>query len=104
MATELQIGARRIVAMNPATGEVIRQFECAGAAEVEAALNTARAAQAEWSRTPLKKRLSILRKFEALLNERKEQVARTITSEAGKPYLESLLTEILVVLDATRFL
>jgi acyl-CoA reductase-like NAD-dependent aldehyde dehydrogenase len=104
MATDLQIGTRRIAAMNPATGEVIREFECAGAAEVASAVNSARAAQAEWSRTPLKKRLSIIRKFQSLLNDRKEQVARTITSEAGKPYVEALLTEVLVVLDAARFL
>jgi succinate-semialdehyde dehydrogenase/glutarate-semialdehyde dehydrogenase len=37
------------------------------------------------------------------LHERKTEVARLITREAGKPYVEALLTEVLVVLDAARF-
>src|ERR1041384_3641120 len=31
-------------------------------------------------------------------------IAQTITREAGKPYVEALLTEVMVVLDAARFL
>jgi len=54
--------------------------------------------------TPVRDRLAILKRFQSLLNDRKTQVARTITSEAGKPVAEALLTEVLVVLDAARFL
>jgi len=52
----------------------------------------------------VRKRLDIIAKFQQLLNERKQQVALAITSEASKPVAEALLTEILVVLDAARFL
>jgi succinate-semialdehyde dehydrogenase/glutarate-semialdehyde dehydrogenase len=52
----------------------------------------------------VQERLEVLKKFQRLLTDRKQQVARAITSEAGKPYGEALLTEVLVVLDATRFL
>ena len=38
MATDLQIAARKIVSVNPATGEVLRELECAGEGEVEAAV------------------------------------------------------------------
>ena len=41
--------------------------------------------------------------FNVCLHERKSEVAALITREAGKPLVEALLTEVLVVLDATRF-
>lgn len=104
MATEVQIGARRIAVVNPASGEVLREFECAGTGEVANAVSRARAAQVEWEQTSVKKRLEVVSKFQRLLNERKQQVARTITAEASKPYAEALLTEILVALDGARFL
>src|SRR5947199_3779998 len=104
MTIDLQVASRRIASINPATGEILREFECATRTDVEQAVAAARGAQPGWLQTSLARRLEILQKFQRLLNERKQQVARTITSEAGKPYVESLLTEILVVLDATRFL
>src|SRR5215470_18242847 len=103
MATDTHL-ARKIFSSNPATGEVLGEFECVDAADVCEAVKRARSAQQKWSRTPLGRRREVLKAFQRLLNERKQQVARVITSEAGKPYFESLLTEILVVLDTARFL
>lgn len=104
MATDVPIGARLIRAVNPASGEVLREFECATPAEVADAVQRARAAQPAWAGTRLKKRLEVVQKFQRLLSERKQQIARIITSESGKPYVEALLTEILVALDTSRFL
>jgi acyl-CoA reductase-like NAD-dependent aldehyde dehydrogenase len=104
MVVETQVDARKVVSTNPATGEVLREFESATALEVQAAVGRARAAQPEWQGIGTRERLAIIAKFQQLLNERKQQVASVITSEAGKPVAEALLTEILVVLDAARFL
>ena len=104
MATDVQIGARAVRVTNPATGELLREFECATPADVAEAVKRARAAQPAWAETPLKKRLEVVRKFQRLLSERKQQIARVITSESGKPYVEALVTEILVALDTARFL
>ena len=93
-----------IASINPATGEVLREFDCASEEEVRAAVERARAAQPSWQELGVGRRLQILRRFQALLQEKKADVARLITREAGKPYVESLLTEALVVLDATQFL
>jgi acyl-CoA reductase-like NAD-dependent aldehyde dehydrogenase len=71
---------------------------------VEEAVARARAAQPAWQALGVRRRLEIIAKFQQLLNDRKRQAARVITSEAGKPVAEALLTEILVVLDAARFL
>jgi succinate-semialdehyde dehydrogenase/glutarate-semialdehyde dehydrogenase len=104
MAVEIQVASRKVISTNPATGEVLREFECASPAEVQDAVARARSAQPAWQGMGVRTRLAIIAKFQQLLNERKQHVARVITSEAGKPVAEALLTEILVVLDAARFL
>jgi acyl-CoA reductase-like NAD-dependent aldehyde dehydrogenase len=103
MATDLQIAASKVASVNPATGEVLRQFECAREPEVRAALAAARQAQPAWNNLGIPKRIAILRNFQKLLHDKKCDVARLITKEAGKPYVEALLTEVLVVLDSARF-
>ena len=104
MATDVQIGVQRVISRNPATGETLREFECASAAEVGAAVERARAAQPAWSELGVRARVATLRRFQRLLYQNKDEVARTITRENGKPQAEALLTEVLVVLDAARFL
>jgi acyl-CoA reductase-like NAD-dependent aldehyde dehydrogenase len=104
MATETQIAARKVVSVNPATGEVLREFECAGAAEVQAAVARARAAQGAWAALGVRQRIAVVREFQRRLHERRSEIAEAITREAGKPVAEALTTEVLVVLDAARFL
>lgn len=104
MATDLQIAARKIVPVNPATGEILRELEGAGEVEVEAAVVRARAAQPAWAELGLRHRIAVLREFQSRLFTRKSEVAAAITREVGKPMVEALVTEVLVVLDAARFL
>ncbi|HEV2699449.1 MAG TPA: aldehyde dehydrogenase family protein [Terriglobales bacterium] len=104
MSSASEIVFRRIQAVNPATGEVLRELDCADSPHVQECARRARVAQKDWQAISLKQRLAIIKKFQRLVNERKSQIARTITSEAGKPIAEALLTEVLVVLDAARFL
>ena len=104
MATDLQIAVRKIQSVNPATGEVLRELDCAAETEVVAAVERARAAQGAWADLGLKRRLAIIREFQFRLHARKSEIAAAITREAGKPLAEALVTEVLVVLDAARFL
>src|ERR1039457_967742 len=104
MATDLQIAARKVASVNPATGEVLRELECAGEGEVEAAVARARAAQAAWAELGLRRRIAVLREFQGKLYAKKSEIAAEITREVGKPLVEALVTEVLVVLDTTRFL
>jgi acyl-CoA reductase-like NAD-dependent aldehyde dehydrogenase len=104
MATDAQLSARKVVSVNPATGEILHTLDCAGEVEVQAAVARARAAQADWNALGVGRRVDILREFQRRLHEKKADVARVITREAGKPYVESLLTEVVVVLDTARFL
>ncbi|MGB7601364.1 MAG: aldehyde dehydrogenase family protein [Candidatus Sulfotelmatobacter sp.] len=104
MGTELEVAVRKISSVNPATGEVLRELECASESEVRAAVARARRAQASWAAIGVRKRIAILRDFQRRLHEKKSQIAEAITREAGKPLVEALTTEVLVVLDAARFL
>jgi acyl-CoA reductase-like NAD-dependent aldehyde dehydrogenase len=104
LATDLQIAVGKVLSVNPATGEVLREFEAAGEREVQAAVARARAAQAAWAELGVHRRIAMIREFQRRLCDSKSEVAAAITREAGKPLAEALTTEVLVVLDAARFL
>jgi succinate-semialdehyde dehydrogenase/glutarate-semialdehyde dehydrogenase len=104
MGLNLEFAVPRIASVNPATGEILGELDSAGPAEVRAAVARARAAQPEWNTWGIRNRVRVLRRFQQILLARKTGVARRITQEAGKPVVEALLTEVLVVLDAARFL
>lgn len=104
MATNVEVLTRKIVSENPATGEPLYEFNCASDDEVWAAVERARFAQPGWNAIGVEKRAAFLRKFQSLLLNRKKEISEAITREAGKPYAEALLTEVLVVLDTARFL
>jgi succinate-semialdehyde dehydrogenase/glutarate-semialdehyde dehydrogenase len=97
------IAVDRIINRNPATGEVVSEHAISSPEEVHAVVARARAAQPAWNALGTSKRVAILRRFQELLLEEREHVAQVITSECGKPLVESLLTEIVVALDAARF-
>lgn len=104
LATDLQIAVRRVLSVNPATGEVLRELECSDERQVRAAVVRAHAAQLPWAQVGVQKRIAVLREFQRRLHEKKSEIAEAITREAGKPVAEALTTEVLVVLDAARFL
>jgi acyl-CoA reductase-like NAD-dependent aldehyde dehydrogenase len=104
MASDLQLAWREIVSLNPATGEVLRVLECANVAGVCDAVTRARAAQNAWSELGVGRRVAVIREFQSKLHARKSEIAAAITREAGKPLAEAITTEVLVVLDAARFL
>jgi succinate-semialdehyde dehydrogenase/glutarate-semialdehyde dehydrogenase len=103
MTTDLQMARHTVASVNPATGEVLRTFDCASDLDMAAAVGRARAAQKVWNSLGIRRRVETIRKFQSLLHENKSDVARLITQETGKPYAEALTTEVMVVLDAARF-
>jgi succinate-semialdehyde dehydrogenase/glutarate-semialdehyde dehydrogenase len=104
MATQARVETKKITSVNPATGEVLRELDCATESEVLAAVASAHAAQPAWTALGLGRRIEILRRFRSTLLAKKSEVAEAITREAGKPVAEALTTEVLVALDAARFL
>lgn len=76
--------------INPATAEIIARVPLSSAADVDQAVTTAARALPEWRRTPAGDRVQYLFKFRQLLEDHLDDLARTITSECGKTYHESL--------------
>src|SRR4051812_36781400 len=93
----------KIRVTNPATGETLANLPAATAADIQAAIMRARAAQPAWKEIGPKARARILRKFGEILNRQRSEVAALITSEAGKPEVEALLTELIPALDSAQF-
>src|SRR5260370_26955567 len=104
MAANVEFALSRIASVNPATGEVLGELDSAGPTEVRAAVARSQAAQPDWHAWGIRNRVPVLRRFQQLLLAHKTDIARRITQEAGKPQVEALTTEVLVVLDAARFL
>ena len=71
--------------INPATDEPIRVYKEASSEEVATALSAAGAAAARWRRVPFSGRAEPLRRAGTLLRERREDLARLMTLEMGKP-------------------
>jgi len=75
--------------LNPATGAVLADIPEATPASIREKVARAKADQQIWAKTPLPDRLEVIRRFRALLVERKEKLAQTLTSEVGKPIAQS---------------
>ena len=104
MATDLKIAVRKIASTDPATGASLQNSNVLRSRKSMQRSPAHILAQSVWARLALVRRIAILREFQRLLYQEKSSVAQLITREAGKPYVESLLTEVMVVLDAARFL
>lgn len=102
MSTTMDVAAK-LLNHNPATGELLSEHPIASAEDVHAAVSRARVAQPAWNALGIDRRIAIVRKFQKLLLRDRESLARKITAEAGKPLVESLLSEVIVALDAARF-
>ncbi|WP_019121365.1 NAD-dependent succinate-semialdehyde dehydrogenase [Brevibacillus massiliensis] len=75
--------------INPATREVVCRVAYGDDRDAELAVEAAADAFPKWSQTPAKERAAILMKMYQLMLERKEELARTITLEMGKPIREA---------------
>ncbi|MFC0273804.1 CoA-acylating methylmalonate-semialdehyde dehydrogenase [Metabacillus herbersteinensis] len=69
---------------NPATGEILAEVAISTKEDVDHAVQAANEAFKLWSKTPVPKRARILFKYQQLLVENYEELARLITSENGK--------------------
>ena len=69
---------------NPATGETLARVPLSSAEDVDRVVKGALAAFDGWRRTPPTERIQYLFKLKNLLEENFEDIARTITLEAGK--------------------
>ncbi|HWL77873.1 NAD-dependent succinate-semialdehyde dehydrogenase [Microbacterium sp.] len=88
--------------VNPATGETVATFPAFTDAEVEECIARAEAAYRTWRETPVAERAALIRRVAELHRERRDELARIIVREMGKP-LEAALGEVDFAADITEF-
>ncbi|WP_298914384.1 succinylglutamate-semialdehyde dehydrogenase [uncultured Algimonas sp.] len=74
---------------NPITGAIVWEGTAASAADVNAAVSTARKAFHGFSLTPLSERVAMMKRWAEAVTVRKEEIARAISDEIGKPMWEA---------------
>ena len=83
-------GDRTQPVFDPATGAETDTLGLSTAEDVDAAVAAAKAALPAWANTPPAKRASVMFRFNALLIERADDVARAISAEHGKTHDDAL--------------
>ena len=80
---------RTVAVINPATGDELTSIADAAPADARAALDAAAAAGPGWASTPPRQRAEILRRAFDEVTRRKDEFARLMTLEMGKPLAEA---------------
>lgn len=75
--------------INPATEEVIQEVAEDTPETIQEKYQFLKEGQKQWAAVPLAQRISVIEKFYALLDERKDELAETLTKEVGKPVQQS---------------
>lgn len=89
--------------INPATGEVLATIPIAGAAEIDAAVARAKAAQRQWARLTGTERGRILRRAVDILRARNAELALLETRDTGKPIQETIAVDVLSGADCIEY-
>lgn len=79
-----------IVSTDPCTGEVVWRGPAADPAALDGVMARARTDFEAWSRRPLEERHAVARAFAELAKARREEIARLLSQETGKPFWETL--------------
>ncbi|MFC0597734.1 NADP-dependent succinic semialdehyde dehydrogenase [Streptomyces palmae] len=74
-----------IATVNPATGETLQTFDAMTSAEIEQRLAAAEAAFRDYRETGFAERARLLDRAAELLDDDLDHIARTVTTEMGKP-------------------
>ena len=80
-----------LISTNPATGAQVARAPIAGAAEVAAAVERARAAAAWWAGLGFGGRRTRLLRFRSILANRMPEIADLLRRECGKPVVEGVM-------------
>ncbi len=87
---------------NPSEGSVISRVPLSSHREVDRAVESARAAFAGWSGTPIKERVQVFYRYKALLERHLDELGALVTEENGKIASEAR-AEVLKSAELTEF-
>ena len=75
---------------NPATNELIDTVPASTSTDCDAAVEEAYKGQKEWAKKPIHERASILMKFVSIIESHKDELAKLLSNETGKPITEAI--------------
>lgn len=82
--------------VNPATGETVKEFPTATDQEIKDAVKRSGEAYKSWRNTLVSERAQLMHKMAELYRERKEELAKILTDEMGKPKAQAI-GEVMIV-------
>jgi succinate-semialdehyde dehydrogenase/glutarate-semialdehyde dehydrogenase len=82
-------GGGTFAVSDPATGEVVGHVADGGPAEAARAVQAAHRAFRDWAAMPARERAPILHRIQSLMETHREDLARLVTCENGKPLDEA---------------
>ena len=89
--------------VNPARlDEVVAEVDLGDADTMVAACEAARAARLDWAATPAPRRGRVVQQIGRIVEANKQELARLVTDEIGKPYAEAL-GEVQEIIDTCDF-
>ncbi|HEY6232606.1 MAG TPA: aldehyde dehydrogenase family protein [Pyrinomonadaceae bacterium] len=94
---------REIVSYDPATGEEIGRARLSSTEDVRRAVDAARRAQPGWAKLTYRQRGKVILRARELMLAERDEIARLVSRETGKPVAEALSMEIVPTLDAMHY-
>ena len=79
----------QLTSINPATGETVWEGAAATPQQVAAAVQVARDAFRDWAERPRQARVDAVKRYQAILKDRADEIARVISQETGKALWET---------------
>jgi acyl-CoA reductase-like NAD-dependent aldehyde dehydrogenase len=80
----------KIETINPATGKILATYESSNTEEVSRKVKAAREAFAKWKKMEIAERAEYMRRLGRVMRKNREEYARLVTEEMGKPIRQSL--------------
>ncbi|OUM87456.1 MAG: aldehyde dehydrogenase [Bacillus thermozeamaize] len=92
-----------LAAINPATGETLDEIPVTPIQACAGMVQDGRKAFEAWRQEPLSSRIEALRRLRAYIVDHLDELADVIARDTGKPKVEALTADILVVADAIHY-
>ncbi|HEY4061362.1 MAG TPA: CoA-acylating methylmalonate-semialdehyde dehydrogenase [Puia sp.] len=93
---------RSIPVISPLDGALLATMPCSSAADLDTAVQSARKAFPQWSRTPIKDRVQVFFRYKYLLEKNLQELAALVSEENGKTMGEAI-AEIEKCVELTEF-
>lgn len=84
-----QRGSESVAVTNPATGDILAKVTRSSSESISRAIDSASLAMRQWRAWSAVDRGNLLKRVAALLLKRKDELARLLTAEQGKPYAQA---------------